>query len=201
MATTAEKQALGFLVAVALTGAAVQAIGVDRFDAQAARAGKGADTSTSMGEQALAGQLAAIDSARAAKPTRKGGAGRGRRSRSASQSVERPVARAEPTPRQPPPPVDVNAASAAELERLPRVGPALAARIVAWRERHGPFGGPEDLRHVRGIGPSTVRLLLPLVTFSGRSRPLLSEGPPQFASYLTTTSVGHPDIWQLPQLH
>jgi hypothetical protein len=55
---------------------------------------------------------------------------------------------------------------------------------VAWRERHGPFAGPEDLRHVRGIGPSTVRLLLPLVTFSGRHSPLLSEGPPSIAPFL-----------------
>lgn len=71
----------------------------------------------------------------------------------------------------PPAPVNVNGATAEELERLPRVGPALAKRIVAWRERHGPFRGPDDLRHVRGIGPSTVRVLDSLVTFSGGHSP------------------------------
>jgi hypothetical protein len=51
---------------------------------------------------------------------------------------------------------------------------ALAKRIVEWRDRHGPFNSPDDLRHVRGIGPSTARLLDSLVTFSGRHRPLAS---------------------------
>ena len=73
--------------------------------------------------------------------------------------------------------MDVNAATTQELERLPRVGPALAKRIVEWRERHGPFSNLEDLRHVRGIGPSTVRLLDSLVTFSGRRSPFQSEAP------------------------
>jgi competence protein ComEA len=75
----------------------------------------------------------------------------------------------------------VNRASADELERLPRVGPALAKRIVEWRERHGPFQGLDDLRHVRGIGPTTVRLLDSLVTFSGGHSPLDGEGSPSLA--------------------
>ncbi len=48
--------------------------------------------------------------------------------------------------------VDVNTADAAELERLPGVGPALAARIVAYRNAHGPFASPEELTRVAGIG-------------------------------------------------
>ena len=67
--------------------------------------------------------------------------------------------------RRPPPVVDVNRATAAELERLPRVGPALARRIVAWRETHGRFQSIDDLRHVRGIGPATAALLAQSVTF------------------------------------
>ena len=55
--------------------------------------------------------------------------------------------------------VDVNAASVAELERLPGVGPALARRIVEEREQHGPFYSAEDLGRVRGIGPKTYQAL------------------------------------------
>lgn len=60
--------------------------------------------------------------------------------------------------------VDVNAADVAELERLPGVGPALAARIVEERERHGPFHSAEDLTRVRGIGPKTRQALEAYVT-------------------------------------
>jgi competence protein ComEA len=58
-------------------------------------------------------------------------------------------------------PLDVNLASAADFERLPGVGPALAARIVAVRVREGPFGSVDDLRHVRGIGDATLERLRP----------------------------------------
>jgi competence protein ComEA len=58
-------------------------------------------------------------------------------------------------------PLDVNLASAAELERLPGVGPALAARIVDLRQREGPFGSVEDLRRVRGVGQATLERLRP----------------------------------------
>lgn len=183
MATSSEKQALGFLVLIALIGAGVQAVGVSRFERQAVAAGglAGGDA----GAAALSRQLAAVDSARAAGPR-----GRSRGRRVAKRSADSTFSGASSSkrkargPAQEPLSIDVNTANAAELERLPRVGPALAQRIVAWRERHGPFGGPEDLRHVRGIGPSTVRLLLPLVTFSSRHSPLLSEGPPSIAPFL-----------------
>lgn len=57
--------------------------------------------------------------------------------------------------------VDVNRATAAELERLPGIGPALAARIVALRSESGRFARPEDLTAVRGIGPRSIERLLP----------------------------------------
>jgi len=59
--------------------------------------------------------------------------------------------------------VDVNAASADELTRLPGIGPVLAARIVADRTENGPFHSPDDLARVSGIGPSTVDGLRSLV--------------------------------------
>lgn len=65
-------------------------------------------------------------------------------------------------------PMDVNRASAADLELLPRIGPALAARIVESRDREGPFANPEELARVRGIGPRTVERLRPFVRTSFR---------------------------------
>lgn len=48
--------------------------------------------------------------------------------------------------------VDLNAATEADLETLPRIGPALAQRILEWREEHGRFRAVEDLMAVPGIG-------------------------------------------------
>ena len=55
--------------------------------------------------------------------------------------------------------VRVNAADASEMEALPGVGPVLAARIVAHREQHGPFGTVEDLLEVPGIGEGKLAAL------------------------------------------
>ena len=55
--------------------------------------------------------------------------------------------------------VDVNTAGAAELERLPEIGPSLARRIVEYRSAHGPFRNPEELSQVPGIGPKTLEAL------------------------------------------
>ncbi|WP_102125693.1 ComEA family DNA-binding protein [Deinococcus planocerae] len=57
--------------------------------------------------------------------------------------------------------VNLNSASVEQLEALPKVGPALAARIVAGR----PYRSLADLDRVSGIGPSTLSALTPLVTF------------------------------------
>jgi competence protein ComEA len=58
-------------------------------------------------------------------------------------------------------PIDVNAASEAELATLPRIGPTLAARIVADRAVHGRYATLDDLDRVPGLGPSTVAGLRP----------------------------------------
>lgn len=60
--------------------------------------------------------------------------------------------------------VDLNRASAAELETLPGIGPAKAAAIVRHRDEHGPFAAPGDLRDVTGIGEATFQGLAELVT-------------------------------------
>jgi competence protein ComEA len=58
-------------------------------------------------------------------------------------------------------PLDLNRASAAELDRLPGIGPVLAGRIVEHRARHGPFRSPEELLAVPGIGPRLLERLRP----------------------------------------
>lgn len=60
-------------------------------------------------------------------------------------------------------PVPLAGSVPADLEALPGIGPALAAAIVAERERAGDFATVSDLSRVRGIGPRTAARLAPLV--------------------------------------
>lgn len=53
-------------------------------------------------------------------------------------------------------PVNVNQADLVELQRLPGIGPAIAAAIVAWRDDNGPFESVDDLLDVPGIGPAKL---------------------------------------------
>lgn len=53
-------------------------------------------------------------------------------------------------------PLDLNRATAAQLEALPFIGPTMARQIVAFRERHGPFAAVDSLVRVPGIGQRTV---------------------------------------------
>jgi len=59
--------------------------------------------------------------------------------------------------------VSINQASQAELEGLPRIGPATAARIVEFRSQHNGFKTLEELMNVKGIGPKTFESLKPLI--------------------------------------
>lgn len=60
--------------------------------------------------------------------------------------------------------VNLNTADQAALETLPRVGPALAQRIIAWRDQNGRFTAVDDLLSVTGIGEKTFEGLRELVT-------------------------------------
>ena len=60
--------------------------------------------------------------------------------------------------------VNINTADEAALDTLPRVGPAMAGRIIAWREANGRFTAIEDLMNVTGIGDKTFEGLKDLVT-------------------------------------
>jgi competence protein ComEA len=61
-------------------------------------------------------------------------------------------------------PINVNTATAEELEALPEIGPAMARAIVEYREEHGPFEAVDDLLEVQGIGPKTLEAIEALIT-------------------------------------
>jgi len=62
--------------------------------------------------------------------------------------------------------ININTAGAAELDKLPGVGPALAERIIQYRTEHGSFSRPEDLKNVSGIGVKTYEKMAAQVTVS-----------------------------------
>ena len=178
--TTGERSALRWLSAVVAIGAGAQLVSQWRHSGATSPAAS----------QALSLQLLAVDSAqRASRHGRGGHAGSRARAVRASDdaasadtfSRRRRTSRARgfggdsiPGRRREMPTlgrVDLDRADASTLERLPRIGPALAARIVADRRVHGPFGSLEGLQRVRGVGPGLARRLDSLVTFSGTPRP------------------------------
>lgn len=163
MPTPAERKALVFFAALALLGAGVRM-------ARAPRSGGAPDAGA---RRALAAQLARVDSARAARAARGAGERRPRGRRAARDSVAGRPRRAKadtlvPTRGRP---LDLDVATAAEIERLPGIGAVLAARIVAHRDTCGALGSIDGLDRVPGVGPRLAERLRSLVTFSGRGRP------------------------------
>jgi competence protein ComEA len=60
--------------------------------------------------------------------------------------------------------ININTADQASLETLPGIGPALAQRIIDYRQSHGPFQKTEDLMEVSGIGPAILDSVRELIT-------------------------------------
>lgn len=60
-------------------------------------------------------------------------------------------------------PLDLNSATAAELETLPGIGKVYAERIVAYRTQHGPFKSSEEIMQVQGIGPACYEQIRDLI--------------------------------------
>lgn len=180
MPTPAEQKALLFLGAVALLGGAVRLIGgeADGPDPTAAE------------RAALGAQVAAVDSAAAArraeriagkegKPARSGSRRKGGKSAKAGKAGDPEAPGASEPPgslRSPRGKVDVDRATLEELDALPGVGPALAERIIADRRAHGSFGSLEALDAVSGVGPTLIKRLSPHVTFSGPRRHSTATG-------------------------
>jgi competence protein ComEA len=59
--------------------------------------------------------------------------------------------------------ININTASAEELERLPDIGPVLAGRIIEHRRKHGPFKRPQDIVVVRGLSAKLYRRIAHLI--------------------------------------
>src|SRR5690348_15638663 len=166
MPTPSEKKALLFLASLALLGASVRAL----------RAVGAVEKIPEASAHALDGQLAAVDSARVAAKT-KGKKGKGRHRLAPDTMSARDAGAASRAPNVTPGgprlsfPIDVDIATVEQLDLLPGVGPVLARRIIADRNKLGAFGSLANLRRVKGIGPALASRLDSLVTFSGTPRP------------------------------
>ena len=60
--------------------------------------------------------------------------------------------------------ININKASVQTLVKLKNVGPAIAKRIIEFREKNGPFEKPEDIVKVKGIGPKIFELNKDLIS-------------------------------------
>ena len=152
MPTPGERKALLFLSSVILLGAGARGVAVLHSQSPVDAAAR----------QALDAQIQAVDSVRQAKT----GRGKAKRSRKKSGGAvhltEPQTSESQPVPAI----IDLDIASAAEIETLRGVGPALAKRIVADRDSLGPFGSLDELQRVRGIAKRLAAKLAPQVTFS-----------------------------------
>jgi len=92
-------------------------------------------------------------------------------------AVQNPVARTAELRYRDAAQIDLNQATAADLQHLPGVGTALAGRIVAHRRQHGPFQNVDELRKVAGFGPATLERLRPWLRVqpSDDDRPLPAQ--------------------------
>src|SRR5262245_51458891 len=61
-------------------------------------------------------------------------------------------------------PIDLHPADAAALETVPGIGKSLSQRIIAFREKNGPFQSVDDLLKVQGVGEKSIQKLRPYLT-------------------------------------
>jgi competence protein ComEA len=92
--------------------------------------------------------------------------------------------------------IDPNTAPVDELHRLPRVGPALALRIVEWREARGPFRTLADLDSVPGVGPAVLREAGPHLALAPAplAAPRAPSSPPTPVPAERSTATGVVDV-------
>lgn len=175
MPTQSERKALIFLGAVACLGGGVRVMRAHTAPPPvAARRALDAQISSASGHAGSGepGGTSIRRPGRASADTNPPAGGRKRRPPATGKSRTVVVRHAPAAP--PPGPnhrLDVDRATAADLQLLPGIGPALARRIVAFRDSAGPFGALARLGAVKGIGPATLKRLDSLVTFSGVRRP------------------------------
>ena len=149
MPTPGERKALLFLSGVILLGAGARGVAILHSQSPVNAAAR----------QALDNQINAVDSVRHRVRERK--TKRGRR-KSWAVHIVAPEAAEQSIPAI----IDIDIATAAEIETLRGIGPALARRIVADRDSLGPFGSTDELQRVKGIGKRLAAKISPQVTFS-----------------------------------
>lgn len=89
--------------------------------------------------------------------------------------------------------ININSANLQELQRINGVGPAIAQRIIDYRNTHGAFTQVDDLQKVRGIGPKTMERIRPQVTVQGGAS-YQSYTTPQQKSQVSSGSTNLIDI-------
>ena len=142
MGTPGERKALLFFGAVLALGATVRA----------ARAIGGHEAPPASAKAAIERQIEAVDSARK----------QGRKKKAKKPQKPEPEAPAI---------IDLDIATAEQIETLRGIGPSLARRIVEDRDSLGPFGSLEQLQRVKGVGPKLAARIDSSVTFSLLPRP------------------------------
>ncbi|HEX6573594.1 MAG TPA: helix-hairpin-helix domain-containing protein, partial [Gemmatimonadaceae bacterium] len=142
MPTTGERRVLLFLGATLTLGSGARTIGAVAHN----------DGVPASAKAALERQISVVDSARK----------KGRRSK---PKKPKPLETAAPAI------IDLDVATAEEIETIRGIGPSLAKRIVADRDSLGPFGSLDELQRVKGVGPKLARNVAPSVTFSLLPRP------------------------------
>lgn len=106
----------------------------------------------------------------------------------AAQAAHRPMEAGER--------IDANTATAQELARLPRVGMALARRMVADRDSNGPYSTLEELDRVSGVGPGLLRVIGPYLSFPSSPATVFPSYRPTAPVNLNTATAG--EIERLP---
>ena len=148
MGTPGERKALLFLGAVIVLGSSVRV----------ARAVGGKSDLDPAARAAIERQIGAVDSVRKEGKKRKG-----RKKKEKQEEVVAPAI------------VDLDIATADQIETLRGIGPSLAKRIVADRDSLGPFGSLAELQRVKGVGPKLAARIDSSVTFSLLPRPSTTE--------------------------
>lgn len=201
MSLRADHKALVFVGAVAVLGAGVRVV----------RAASGSTIRPSA-QPALDRQVSAADSAAASTSSRadrdrSNGRGRGRRSSSrrglaiadsADTAATLDPKQGSPSRRRSVGPLDrrgyvggkldLDVATAAQIDSLPGITPTIARRIAADRVKRGPFLSLDGLRRVSGIGPTLINRLDSLVTFSGT----YTQAAPQDTTIARRGAKGRP---------
>jgi DNA uptake protein ComE-like DNA-binding protein len=148
MSLQSDHKALVFIAAVAILGAGVRVV-------RAAGRGDGPTA-----QPALERQVQSADSA-----SRAGRGGKGKARKPARRPVADSISRKPSAPRSGK--LDLDIATAVQLDSVPGVSTAMAKRIVADRMMRGPFVTRDGLRRVPGVGPAFLAKIDSLVTFSG----------------------------------